>query len=127
MKTVVTIAAVIVILTALKLASSIIVPVLIAAGLVVLTWVPTVLWPRFLVGLTGALASASLYIYLTHWQVYPHLEDRFPLAATLLSLAAGIAFWWAASRAMPHVERSLVKAWTGARQVVDRRTPARSA
>ena len=28
----------------------------------------------------GVLASASLYIYLAHWQIYPHLEDRFPLA-----------------------------------------------
>lgn len=66
---------------------------LIAGGLLVLVALPTVPWPRALVGVTGTLASASLYIYLTHWQVYPHLEDRWPLGGLLASLAVGVLAW----------------------------------
>ena len=39
------------------------------------------------------LAASSLFVYLTHWQVYPHLEMDFPLLATLASFAVGIAYW----------------------------------
>jgi hypothetical protein len=53
----------------------------------------------------GVLASASLYIYLAHWQIYPHLENRVPLAATLLSLLGGIAFWQLTTRATASVQR----------------------
>ena len=49
------------------------------------TWVPVALVP-----LVGALASASLWIYLTHWQVYPHLEVDHPFLATLASLLVGV-------------------------------------
>jgi hypothetical protein len=40
--------------------------------------------------LAAVLASASLYIYLSHWQVYPHLEDDYPVLAVGLSLVLGI-------------------------------------
>ncbi|MGV3561759.1 MAG: hypothetical protein ACO1ON_00630 [Nocardioides sp.] len=49
------------------------------------TWVPVALVP-----LVSALAAASLWIYLTHWQVYPHLEVDYPLLATLASLVVGV-------------------------------------
>lgn len=65
----------------------------IAGGLLVLVGLPTVPWPRVLVGITGTLASASLFIYLTHWQVYPHLENRWPLGGLLASLAVGVLAW----------------------------------
>ncbi|NHA00734.1 hypothetical protein G5V59_13980 [Nocardioides sp. W3-2-3] len=65
----------------------------IAGGLLVLVGLPTVPWPRVLVGITGTLASASLLIYLTHWQVYPHLENRWPLGGLLASLAVGVLAW----------------------------------
>ncbi|WP_418062026.1 AMP-binding protein [Pimelobacter simplex] len=68
-------------------------------GVTVLVWAPAVPWPRPLVGLTGTLASASLFIYLTHWQVYPHLEDRWPLGGLLASLALGVLVWRLAERA----------------------------
>ena len=67
-------------------------------GALALVWLPTVPWPRLLVGVTGTLASASLYIYLTHWQVYPHLEDRWPLGGLLASLALGVATWHLGNR-----------------------------
>jgi len=65
----------------------------IALGLLALVWVPTVPWPRALTGLVGQVAGASLYVYLTHWQVYPHLEHRWPLGGLLASVAVGIAVW----------------------------------
>ncbi len=63
----------------------------IAAGLLVLVWLRTVPWPRLLVAATGTVASASLCIYLTHWQVYPWFEDRWPLGGLVASLGVGIA------------------------------------
>ena len=65
----------------------------IAIGLLALVWVPAVLVPRVAVGVIGQVAGASLYIYLTHWQVYPHLENRWPLGGLLASLVVGIALW----------------------------------
>lgn len=70
-----------------------------AAGLLLLIWVRTVRVPGWLATLTATLATASLYIYLTHWQVYPWLEDSFPPLAVLASLAVGVAASIAASAA----------------------------
>lgn len=64
-----------------------------ALGLVVLVWVPHLRMPRWVAGLIVPIAGASLWIYLLHWQVYPHLEDRWPLAATVLSVLVGILGW----------------------------------
>lgn len=58
------------------------------------TWVPTALVP-----ILSALAAASLWIYLTHWQVYPHLEVDHPLLATLASLLVGVLVHRLVSRA----------------------------
>ncbi len=67
---------------------------MIVAGIALLVHVSSVRVPRRLVAPLSVLASSSLFVYLTHWQVYPHLEDRFPLAATLASLGLGIGYWW---------------------------------
>jgi hypothetical protein len=64
---------------------------LIAAGMLLLVWVPSVRVPRFLVPVLGLLAASSLYIYLIHWQVYPWLEYRWPVLALLSSLVVGVA------------------------------------
>lgn len=79
---------------------------LIAAGLLALVWLRTVPWPRALVATTGTLASASLYVYLTHWQVYPWFEDRWPLGGLLSSLAVGILAWHLAGRAAAWTTRT---------------------
>ncbi|GAA4813993.1 AMP-binding protein [Nocardioides caeni] len=84
---------------------------IIAAGVLALIWLRTVPWPRVLVRPTGTLAAASLFVYLTHWQVYPHFEDWWPLGGLLASLAVGIAV----ARLV-----SLVPAWTG---LIDRVRP----
>ena len=77
----------------------------VVAGLLALVWVRSVRVPSWAGRLTGALASGSLYVYLVHWQVYPHLEDELPWLATVLSLLAGIALWRAVERATPRVVR----------------------
>jgi hypothetical protein len=63
------------------------------AGIVLLMLWPTVRIPRVIVRLAGALAGASLFIYLTHWQVYPALEDAgHQWLALVASLTVGIAY-----------------------------------
>ena len=67
----------------------------VAATLLALVWVPVVRIPRALARGVGALAAASLYLYLTHWQVYEPLEDHgVPGAVGLAaSVVAGILTW----------------------------------
>jgi acyl-CoA synthetase (AMP-forming)/AMP-acid ligase II/fucose 4-O-acetylase-like acetyltransferase len=62
------------------------------AGLALLIWAPTLPSLGPLNALAGVLASSSLYIYLTHYQVYPYLQEDFPLTALFASLAVGIGY-----------------------------------
>jgi acyl-CoA synthetase (AMP-forming)/AMP-acid ligase II len=66
-------------------------------GLLLVLLVPRVVVPRPAARLLGVLAAASLYVYLTHYAVYPEL---LPYLATgpvvVLSLAVGVAAWFAA-------------------------------
>jgi hypothetical protein len=66
---------------------------LVLTGIAALACIPTVRLPRPLDTALGIIASSSLFVYLTHWQVYPHLEMDYPLLATLASFAVGIAYW----------------------------------
>ena len=66
---------------------------LMIAGLMVLLWVRQVRVPAPVVPLAAALASASLWIYLTHWQVFYPLKDISPLLGTAASLAVGVIAW----------------------------------
>ena len=76
---------------------------LVVGGIAVLAWVATVRVPRLAGRAAGVLASSSLYIYLTHWQVYPHLENSYPVLAVLASLAVGIGYWLLVTRATGYV------------------------
>ncbi len=49
-------------------------------GILALLWFPTVRLPRLVTPVVGVLASSSLYIYLTQWQVFPALRDVPALA-----------------------------------------------
>jgi len=73
---------------------------LILGGFLLLVWAPTLRCPAPLTGLASVLASSSLYIYLTHWQVYPHLQRISPLLAVLASVAVGIAYWAIVTRGL---------------------------
>lgn len=66
---------------------------LVAGGVLALLWVPAVRVPRWLVPAIAAVAGASMFIYLTHWQVYPPFEQSAPWLGTLLSLAVGVIAW----------------------------------
>ena len=76
----------------------------VVAGMLLLVWVGSIRVPSWLARLSGVLAAASLYIYLVHWQIYPHLEDRIPSLATVLSLVGGVLAWRVATWATPYVE-----------------------
>ncbi|MFE9771321.1 AMP-binding protein [Streptomyces sp. NPDC005931] len=64
----------------------------VVTGVTLLIWVPSLPSLAPLNALAGVLASSSLYIYLTHYQVYPYLQDDFPVTALLASLLVGIGY-----------------------------------
>ncbi|SIO20043.1 AMP-binding protein [Agromyces cerinus] len=67
----------------------------VVVGLLLLIWAPQLRLPRPLVPVIRLLAGASLFIYLTHWVVYPAWEASAPLIGTVLSLLVGIGAWFA--------------------------------
>jgi len=66
--------------------------VTIIAGLLVLTWVPTMRLPAWLGRFASVVAGASLFVYLTHFQVYPHLMGTSSVLAMAASLVVGVAY-----------------------------------
>lgn len=73
-------------------------------GFLILLWAATLPVPRGLRRLTALLASASMYIYVSHWLVYPYLPDTHKGLAVGICLAAGVGYWAVASRAMAGFE-----------------------
>lgn len=68
--------------------------VVIILGLLAMIWVPAIRLPRPLVRVVTPLAAASLFIYLTHFLVYPPIRDAgYEWLSFALSLAVGIAVW----------------------------------
>ena len=65
----------------------------VAAGILLLVWVPALPVPAVLRRVTGWLAAASLYIYLTHWLVYPVLLPLNPFLAVMGSIVFGAGYW----------------------------------
>jgi hypothetical protein len=82
----------------------------VVAGIAVLVWVPPLRLPARLATICGALAAASLSIYLTHWQIYPHLEMDYPLLATLSSIAVGLAYHRLSTPVVDGIERAVARA-----------------
>lgn len=80
---------------------------IIIAGMLLLVWIPSVPGLPGLNYLAGVLASSSLYIYVTHWQVFPWLKDHSPLLALLVSLAVGIGYAMVVGRATSAVRARL--------------------
>ena len=71
---------------------------LVAGGVCAVLWAPSVRLPAWLARSASLLASASLYIYLCHWFVYPHLQAVSGLLALVASLAAGLVGWAVVTR-----------------------------
>ena len=63
---------------------------IVAVGILALVWVRAIPVPRIAVPLLVTVAAASLFVYLTHWQVYPPFEQTAPWLGTLLSFAVGV-------------------------------------
>ncbi|KWX67359.1 AMP-binding protein [Mycobacterium sp. NAZ190054] len=72
------------------------------AGLALLIWLPAVRCPSGVAAVAAVLAEASLYIYLTHYQVYP-LFGSHELIGVVAALVVGITVaatvtlarqWW---------------------------------
>jgi acyl-coenzyme A synthetase/AMP-(fatty) acid ligase len=60
----------------------------------VLAWLPVVPVPRPLARPIGWLASASMWIFMTHWTVWPVLTPWMPrLMAMCGTVVAGVALW----------------------------------
>ena len=62
---------------------------LVLAGFALLIWLPALRCPPAVTVVAGIIAEASLYIYLTHFQVYP-LFDGHPLLGVVASVVAGV-------------------------------------
>lgn len=78
--------------------------------------------PRVLVSVVRHVAHASLWIYLTHWQVYPKLEAAgHPVLAVALSLIVGLG----AHRLQAAVRNRLAWAPGGERTVLQQTSPGR--
>ncbi|MEO5314399.1 AMP-binding protein [Pseudarthrobacter sp. CC12] len=96
----------------------------ILAGILLIAWIPAIPLPRVLHRAVGVVASASLYIYVTHWVVFPDFKDSQPVLAVVLSVAAGIAYWAIAVRIMGAAERGQSWLWRRWRARRRHTTPA---
>ncbi|WP_406830895.1 AMP-binding protein [Pedococcus sp. KACC 23699] len=83
--------------------------VTIIVGLLVLIWVPTMVLPAFLGRAAAVVASASLFVYLTHFVVYPHLMHVSSVLAMAASLAVGVAYWRLWSRVESAASRVVIR------------------
>ena len=63
--------------------------VLVLAGFVLLIWLPAIRCPVWFTVVAGTVAEASLYTYLTHYQVYP-LFDAHPLLCVVAAIIVGV-------------------------------------
>jgi acyl-CoA synthetase (AMP-forming)/AMP-acid ligase II len=64
---------------------------IVIAAFALLVWVPTLPSHERVNQLAGLLATSSLYIYLTHWQIFPLIEGFSRHLAFLASLVFGVA------------------------------------
>jgi acyl-CoA synthetase (AMP-forming)/AMP-acid ligase II len=81
---------------------------IILAGVLLIIWIPTVSVPRVAHRVIAPVAGASLYIYLTHFQVFPPLSRlQGPELALAGSLLIGVLVWLVARRLIDSTERAL--------------------
>ncbi|MEV0674471.1 AMP-binding protein [Mycobacterium sp. NPDC050441] len=75
---------------------------LVLAGFALLIWLPALRCPAVVAAGSGVLAEASLYIYLTHYQVYPLFGDH-RVAGVLAALIVGIALTYVVNATRKYV------------------------
>ncbi len=89
--------------------------ILVVGGFALLIWLPTIRCPDPLPVVAGLIAEASLYTYLTHFQVYP-LFDSHPVVGAIAAITVGILI----ARAMTEVRRRISRGSGGGTVVDDR-------
>ncbi len=62
---------------------------LVLAGFLLLIWLPAIRCPAWCTVVAGTVAEASLYTYLTHYQIYP-LFDAHPLLGVIGAIVVGV-------------------------------------
>jgi acyl-CoA synthetase (AMP-forming)/AMP-acid ligase II len=67
------------------------------AGLILLIWLPTIRCPAGLTVVAGVVAEASLYTYLTHYQVIELFDDIHPLLGVIASIVVGVVVTYLAT------------------------------
>jgi peptidoglycan/LPS O-acetylase OafA/YrhL len=82
-------------------------------GLLMLIWLPTLPVPRLTARRLRGLAAASLWIYLTHWVVWPFLLNRLELPR-LLVVAGCLLAGMIMAAAVTIGQRNIARAWRGA-------------
>ena len=85
--------------------------VTIIVGVLLLIWVPTLPVPARAARGVSMVATASLFTYLTHFVVYPHVMDVNSGLAVLASLLVGLAYWqvWTRTEAVTRALWSRVR------------------
>ncbi|WP_101949296.1 AMP-binding protein [Mycobacterium sp. 3519A] len=79
---------------------------LVLAGFALLIWLPALRCPPVATALAGVVAEASLYIYLTHFQVYP-LFGEHRLLGVVASIVVGIAATYLVTRLRAQISPKL--------------------
>lgn len=86
---------------------------LVFGGIALMIWLPSIRCPVLLTGVVAALADASLYIYLTHFQVYP-LFGEHRLLGVLAALVVGVLVSQAMTRLRGRLPQrsAMMPSWT---------------
>ena len=85
---------------------------IVLAGVLTLIWVRRLPVPRPFNHAVGLVASASLYIYLTHWFITDPLRLDQPALRVVVALVGGVMIWAVADPAVRRVEAMLHAAFT---------------
>jgi non-ribosomal peptide synthetase component E (peptide arylation enzyme) len=78
----------------------------IVLGMVLLVWSRDIPLPRAAIRPIAVVAAASMWIYLSHFRIWPPLDRNLPAGvAYLLTVLAGIAIWRASTLVTPLARR----------------------
>jgi hypothetical protein len=78
----------------------------IVLGMVLLVWSRDLPLPRAAIRPIAAVAAASMWIYLSHFRIWPPLERNLPSGfAYALTVLAGVAIWRASTLVAPLARR----------------------
>ena len=93
----------------------------IGISLVVLIWFPAIPFPRVAVRPAATLASASMWIFISHFAIWPVLAGLMPVMwAYLGTLGAGVLVWFTAERV---IDKACAFARTGVAKLRSRQSP----